>query len=101
MVQVLDSKGLGFTHEEVIKICSVPMRVGNGVVRAGGDKEFVTVIRLRRPWLAKLGMEKGEDALKATRNFRVAVLPCSPFSERQQTREVIARGEFFDEEISQ
>src|SRR5687768_15537736 len=81
---------LRFLDEKMIYIRTIPMGIGNAVMRAGGDQQFiVTPPGIALPGSIEFVMVKRKSALKTASDFRVSILPCTPLGEREQEIEMV------------
>src|SRR5439155_25843487 len=72
LIEVFHSHCPRLLHEEVIKVRTIPMSVGNFVMRTGRNEQFVCAICSRVKGLPQFMMVKREAALESTGNLRMA-----------------------------
>src|SRR5271154_4838227 len=71
-VPVLDSKALCLSNQKMIHVGSIPMRIGDIIVRARRHQQLIR----------KSLMKEAEPALQTTSDLRIRALPAAPFSQR-------------------
>ena len=98
LIEVAHTGGLGFPHQPVIEVRTIPVRVGDGVVGARGDEQLPRVRVVVGEWPSSLVLEEAEASLAAAGDVRIRILPGAPLRERTQTRQVVAIREFLDEQ---
>src|SRR4030095_4844486 len=79
LLKQFHSELCGLPGQELVEVRPKPVRVGNAVVRAGASEQFLSPIERRFPGLAERVMVKREAALQAAGDFRVGLLPRTPF----------------------
>src|ERR1700678_389449 len=78
-IAIDDAEPLGFAHEVMIEIGTIPMRVGDLVMRTCRHKHLL--IKANIPWMIEFMMEERETALQAAGDLRVVLLPGAPLGE--------------------
>ena len=77
------------------------MRVADLVVRARGDQQLARVIAIVGEALAGAMEEEREAALETAGDVRTCPLPGSPFRERPDARQIVAIGDFLEQQVGQ
>ena len=90
-----------FAREEMIEIRPVPMRVRDCVVRTRRDKKLPLMVVVVMESTVEVMVEKGEATLQTARDDWVLTLPGSIFCERKELRQIIASGEFFEQQVGE
>ena len=88
LVDVAHAFALGFAHQPVIEIGAVPVRVGDGVVRARRDEQLPRVRGGVREAPIEIVAEEGEPALEAAGDVGIRRAPRPPLRERADPRQV-------------
>src|SRR5437899_1929234 len=101
MIDVLDALGDGLVDKKLVDIGAKPMGIRYGVMWAGRNEQLTPTFGRRSPGLASLMVKETETSFEATAKFRVLFLPKTPFCQRQQAGEFIAKGQLFQREIRQ
>ena len=101
LVQVDRALGLSFLCERLIELWSVPMRIGDLVMRARRHQQLPLMIGVVRKCGARLVEEKREPALQAAGDVRTRALPRAPLGERPNPRQIVAVGELLEQEIGE
>src|SRR5450432_2598046 len=65
LVEIRNADLLHLLNEKTIDVGAIPVRVGDRVVRAGGDEELAQVLRVWRGWRAETVVIKREAALES------------------------------------
>jgi hypothetical protein len=99
-VGVLDAHRRGFTDEEVIEIRPVPMRVRDGVVRAGGDQEFTVAVGASGGLPGGV-VEEAEAAFQPAGDPGMRREPGAPSGEGADRGQIVAVGEGFEQQVRQ
>ena len=86
-------------EEEGVKIGSIPVGVGDGVRGTRGDEEFAGAIRGVGPAGSGRVVVEGETAFEPAANVRVGGLPAAPLGEGLEGRQMIALGQFLQDEV--
>ena len=81
LVHVMRAQLLCLLHEQVVKVCAIPVRIGDRIVRAGCNQELIALFRIRRRGSSQDMMMKGEPALQTAGDMRISALPASPLCE--------------------
>jgi hypothetical protein len=100
-VEIGRTFSLRLVRQRLIELRAVPVRVGNGVVRARRDHQLtvaLVVVGEQHAWLVE---EEREAALQTARDVRTLPLPCAPLGERAKPREIVPIGEFFDQQVGE
>src|SRR5436190_6250715 len=87
--------------QQLIKIRSIPMCVGDGIVGTGCDQQLIPVSPITLPALPLFMMKEGEPTLQSASHRRMRSLPTPPLGERRDPRELITAGEFFQKQVGQ
>ena len=100
-IPIRHSQRLRLLHQIMIKIRTIPMRVGNCFPRAGADHQLPLAMRVGLETAAEFVMVEGEASFEAAREMRSLFLPGPPFAERPNERQIIIVGDFFEQQIRQ
>jgi len=101
LVEVFDTEPLGLVDQVVVKVRSKPMRVGDLITWAGGDKQLVSTPLIVAERLAKGMVKKGKPALEAAADFRMFALPLAPAAKRQKLWQVVFLGNLLEKQVGQ
>src|SRR5690242_2841987 len=82
-VEVFRTCASGLLHQELVDIGAVPMRICDGIVRAGANEQFVRAFRTWLPRLPEFVVVEGEPTLEPAGELRMCALPRAPFAQRQ------------------
>ena len=63
LVHILNPEGLRLLHKRCVEVGSIPVRIGDAVVRAGGHKQLIQSLWIRRIRDAQAMMIEGEATL--------------------------------------
>jgi hypothetical protein len=77
------------------------MRVADVVVRAGGDHQLAVVLAVVAEGLVWFMKEEGEAAFKTAANVGTRPLPCAPFGEDTNLREVVPISELLQKKVGE
>src|SRR5579875_401272 len=83
----------------MIEVGAVPVRVGDAVVRAGGDEELMGAIGRKWCGVVEVVLIEREAALEPAGYRGMSLLPRSPFAEWPNGGQIVACGEFFQQQI--
>ena len=100
-VHVFDALRLRLMHEELIDVRAKPMSVSNSRMRTRGDEQLPQVLGIVFEPASRAMCEKTEAAFQTAGNLRIALLPGTPFGEREKTREIVARSQLLQNEVGE
>ena len=100
-VEIIDADLLRLFDKKRVEAGSEPVRVGDFIVRARGDKELIVAERVLIVEPVELMAIERESALKAASDLREASLPAPPFCERCDSSQIIAAAKLFKQKIRQ
>ena len=100
-IEVVDAELVRLLHEKVIEVGSVPVRVSDFVVRAGGNEKLFIPAGRSVPRVLEVVVIERKAALQAAGEFGMRLLPCAPFGERAHRRQIVTVAELFEEEIGE
>ena len=100
-IQILHAFPLRLADEKSIKVLAKPVRVGDLVVWTRRDHQLTVAFLVHGEALAELVMAEGKAALEPTGDLRMRSLPGAPLDEGQQSRQIVAAREVFEQQIGE
>jgi hypothetical protein len=99
VIEIVSSETLGFLHKKGIDIRAIPVRICDRIVRARRDKQLIRPVASHFARRVRGVIVKRETALQPARNLRVMLLPAAPLGQGEQARQIVAKGNLFQEQI--
>jgi hypothetical protein len=100
-IEIQRALSLRFLHERVVEVRAIPVHVRDLVMRTRSNHQLSLAIVILPECPARLMEEEREPTLQPARHIGPHSLPGAPLRERPDPRQVVAIGEFLDEEIGE